>query len=83
MQFSLKVKGSVADALTRARRAVEEAGGTLTGDESGGQFSGKSPIGSIAGRYSVVDGEVKVTITQKPFLVPESSLMAKVREYFA
>ncbi len=65
--------------LERARRVAEENGATLVGDERSGRFSHEM----VRGEYRMVGQMVRVTITDKHWLVPwpvvESQLRALVQ----
>lgn len=72
--FSIPFSGDPKQVLNKARGAVQAQGGTLTGDDSNGQFQ-LSVFGStIAGQYAVVGNELQVQITDKPFMVPCSTI---------
>jgi hypothetical protein len=68
--------------LQRARRLIEEAGGTLSGDTSAGNFSGSTPLGAIKGKYTINGVYTTVTITEKPFLVPANKIEREIKHYF-
>ena len=68
--------------VSAAKKAVQEVGGTVTGDETAGNFSVGSPLGSVKGNYAVSGGTLTVTITDKPMFAPASMIEDKIREFF-
>lgn len=72
--FSIPFSGDPQQVLSKARSAVQGQGGTLTGDDNNGQFH-LSVFGStIAGQYSVVGNELQIQVTDKPFMIPCSTI---------
>jgi hypothetical protein len=63
-------------------QAIKKEKGEFSGTVESGTFSGNSPLGYIKGKYEVLGDEVKITITSKPMLVPQRTIIAKVKEYF-
>jgi len=62
---------------------IEKAGGSIQGDDGSGEFSVPVPVlGVVTGKYVVVVSELKITITQKPFLPTCGSIEAFVRNRF-
>jgi hypothetical protein len=69
--------------VKKVESAVISSGGGFEGDEKSGSFSGKTPLGLIKAEYCCTSAnEVRVTIVDKPFLVPYSVIESKMREYF-
>jgi len=65
--------------LARARRAANENGATLVGDEKSGRFSHEL----VKGEYRVVGQTVMVTITDKHWLLPWPVVEVRLRELLA
>jgi hypothetical protein len=80
--FSLPVADPEA-AFQKASSAIANLGGTVSGNAASGQFSGKTPLGAVAGSYAFERGSLQVSVHQKPFLAPESLIKSKVAEFFA
>ncbi|RYD57562.1 MAG: hypothetical protein EOP56_07215 [Sphingobacteriales bacterium] len=55
--------------LDKAKTAMGRAGGTLTGDTTSGNFHISTPMGKVAGNYSIAGSQVTINITDKPMLV--------------
>ena len=60
--------------LARAKAAIEQQNGVLTGDENSGEFEVTVFGNTIKGNYSVTDKILNLVITQKPFFVPCSTI---------
>jgi hypothetical protein len=81
--FTIPVSGPISVTLEKVGSEIVCSGGSLEGGESCGTFSGLTPLGLIKGEYCCVSaGEIKITIVEKPFLVPYSVIESKIREYF-
>jgi hypothetical protein len=62
--------------LARAKRAANDNGAILVGDERSGRFSHEM----IKGEYSMVGQTVIVTVTDKHWLVPWPIVESQLRE---
>jgi hypothetical protein len=81
--FTISVSRPISLILGKVGSEITCGGGTFEGVESCGTFSGKTPLGFIKGEYCCISpGEIKITITEKPFLVPYGMIESKIREYF-
>jgi len=65
--------------LESVRTQLEKSGGQLTGDHCSGSFSGSG----VHGNYIVGTDGITVTITDKPFYIPMSTVRDKITEYFS
>lgn len=77
--FELDTTVGPASLLERARRAAQENGATLVGDERSGRFS----HAMLRGGYRIVDRTVTVTITDKHWVVPWPVLEARLEQLVA
>lgn len=68
-QFTIPFTGSPDSLINRAQREVEGAGGSFAGDSRQGNFSVKTPIGTVRGSYMMVPQGISITILKKPLLV--------------
>lgn len=68
-QFAIPFAGSASDLTQKAGNAITGAGGTFSGDENAGNFSLSTPVGKIAGSYTVEGNALQVKIEDKPFFV--------------
>jgi hypothetical protein len=75
--FTFARPQNISQAVQMVRSSIQEKGGTFTGNEQQGNFSSKG----IAGQYQVSD-VVNVTISEKPFVVPNSLIENEVKKYF-
>ena len=74
--YSMHTKMSLPSLLSRARRAAEENGATLVGDERSGRFSHEM----VRGEYRMVGQTVMVTVTEKHWLIPWPVVESRLRE---
>ncbi len=70
-------------ALKDAENEIRKAGGTINGNSKEGAFSGPTPLGHVRGSYKQIhDYEYEIIITDKPFLLPVSTIESEVRRFF-
>ena len=81
--FIIPFTGSPNSVLSKAETAIQNQGGTFTGDETGGNFKLSIMGSTIKGSYSVIGQDLDIVIESKPFLIPcstiESFLRGKLR----
>jgi len=75
--FSFTRPANMTQAIQEVRAEIEESGGTFSGNEQQGNFRAEG----ITGQYRVSE-LVNVTITEKPFMIPNSLIEREVRNYF-
>jgi len=75
--FSFERPANLTQTIRTVRTRIESIGGTFTGNEQQGNFRANG----ITGQYRVSD-RVNVTITEKPFVIPNSLIEREVRSYF-
>ena len=80
MAFSFEIPKpqNIKKALVSARQKIMNSGGMFSGDENSGRFSGRG----VNGIYHVGESAVKITVTKKPPLYPESSVKNAIEDYF-
>jgi hypothetical protein len=66
-----------------AKIIARTTGARFSGDENKGKFSGDTILGEISGSYLVNDNVMKITIHEKPFLVPESKIRTTLDKFFS
>jgi hypothetical protein len=76
--FDIDRPGNITQTIRTVRSEIEGCGGTFTGNEQEGKFQAKG----ITGQYRVAN-LVNVTITEKPFVIPNSMIEKEVRSYFS
>ncbi|WP_437489591.1 hypothetical protein [Sorangium sp. So ce1014] len=79
--FSVPFSGTSQDIVAKAKAAIEKAGGKFSGNEGKGDFSVPTPAGTVKGTYSVAAQSFSVDITDKPFIVPGSTIESEVRKF--
>ena len=72
--FSIPFNGNPESVINKARAAVQGQGGTLNGDNNNGQFKVSVFGSTIAGQYAIVGNEMQIQITDKPFMIPCSTI---------
>lgn len=81
--FTISISGPISVAVGKIGSEIICSGGSFEGNESCGTFFGKTPLGFVKGEYCCVStNEIRITIVEKPFLVPYSIVESKIREYF-
>lgn len=72
--FRIPFSGDVNNVLNKAKSAVQSQNGNFNGDTNSGQFNVSVFGSSIVGNYTIVGNEMDITITDKPFMVPCSTI---------
>jgi hypothetical protein len=81
--FTIIPSDEIQVVIGRVRSTITEYGGSFLGDEGSGSFFGRTPLGFIKGEYfCATEKEIRVTIIDKPFLLPYRIIESKIREYF-
>ncbi len=81
--FTVAVSEELAERLKKTKSEITESGGSFEGNMEAGKFSGNSFLGPVKGEYCRISAcEIKVTITDKPFVVPYGLIEDQIRNYF-
>ncbi len=81
--FTIELKEEISSVLRNVKTAITGSGGRFEGDTEKGTFHGITVAGTIKGEYcSMSDREIKIIITDKPFIVPHSMIETEIRKYF-
>lgn len=82
--FTVALNDEIAAVLGRVESAITESGGIFAGNTEKGVFQGNSVMGPIKGEYcSVSENEIRITINDKPFIVPYSMIEGEIKKYFS
>lgn len=82
--FTVALSDEISSVLSRVESAITGSGGTFSGDTAKGVFQGNSIMGPIKGEYcSVAGNEIRITIKDKPFIVPFSMIEGEIKKYFS
>jgi hypothetical protein len=81
--FSIPFSGEAETILLKAKSAVESQQGNFTGDINSGNFEVTVFANTIAGTYNVSGQNLNLIITDKPFLVPCSTIESFLRSKIA
>jgi len=79
MAFSFEINRpeDIGKTLASVERTVRGGGGSFSGNEQNGSFSGKG----VDGKYSVGD-KITITITKKPMFASDSMVKSAISDYF-
>lgn len=81
--FTVTVSAALSEHLKNTEAEIRSNGGSFRGDVESGEFEGKSFLGPIRGEYCrISDNEIRITITDKPLMVPHGLIEAEIRQYF-
>jgi hypothetical protein len=72
--FRIPFSGDAGSVVSKAKASVQGQGGNFNGDDNSGQFNVSVFGSTIAGNYSIVGNEMEVTISDKPFMIPCSTI---------
>ncbi len=67
--------------LARAKREAAKFHSRWDGDETGGDYTLRTPLGTIEGTYAVRDAMIVFSIAKKPAIVP-CGLIERVLDQF-
>jgi len=76
--FDIAKPQNIKNALLATKQKIAKSGGTFSGDERSGRFSGKG----VTGVYTVGSDAIKITITNKPALYPMQAVKNAIEDYF-
>jgi hypothetical protein len=62
----------------KVKRAFKDKGGYFMGSDTAGSYGGKG----FEGTYTVRGNRVYLTITKKPFFIPDFLIESRVRKFF-
>lgn len=79
--FSIPFSASPADVLKRAQAAVHDQGGNFRGDGTSGAFELTVLGSSINGSYQISGQEINITIDNKPFMIPCSTIRSYLTKH--
>jgi hypothetical protein len=65
--FSIPFTGTADDLFNNLQTQIQNAGGKITGDSTGGSFSLSSPV-TIDGTFTISGQTLAIVITHKPIL---------------
>ena len=73
-EFYIPFSGDAEVVLARAKKTVEGQGGQFTGDTESGDFDVAIFGNKIVGNYIINGTTLNISITDKPFLIPCSTI---------
>ena len=78
--FSFKIELNPAEVIEKVKSKIESEDGTFDGDANEGNFNLSTPVGAIAGNYSVSNNELKIDITKKPMMLPCGMIESELKK---
>lgn len=81
--FDIAFNGNADEIVRKAAAAINNAGGTLKGDNSSGDFELPTPLGSVRGNYILKEGFIGIQIHSKPLLLGCSRIEEELRNYLS
>ncbi|CAN5223777.1 hypothetical protein BH09BAC2_BH09BAC2_10590 [soil metagenome] len=82
--FNIPFSGNADEILNKAKSAVNSQGGNFEGDSNSGNFDVTVFGNTIKGTYNVSGNDLNIMISDKPFLIPcstiESFLKSKITQ---
>lgn len=82
--FIVKLKDEISSILSKIKSKITGKGGSFDGNKECGSFEGKSVLGTIKGEYrSISDSEIEITIKDKPFIIPYSTIESEIKKYLS
>lgn len=79
--FDIPFKGNAADTLSKAKEALENGNGNMTGTNSSGTFSVPAGLSKVKGIYEVKANVLKITITNKPIYVSANMIETMLKKH--
>jgi hypothetical protein len=79
--FPLEFAGSPDELISRAKQAIQNVGGTFSGDSASGAFELKTPLGRVRGNYSIEENAIRMQISEKPLLLSCGRIEEELRKY--
>lgn len=80
-QFTITSAEPIEQLIAKARTAISAAGGTFEGNTEKGSYGLSTPLGKVAGTYTVNTANIEFRISDKPFLIPCSTIEQTLRKY--
>jgi len=80
-QFSISFSGDADTLISKANKAIKLADGKFEGDSHAGEFSLKTPIGSVKGNYQIENESINVEISEKPMFLSCNKIESELQNY--
>lgn len=79
--FSIEFQQTASEVVQLAGNAIKGAGGEFSGNDSEGQFKLSTGIGSVKGSFTISEGAIHITISDKPAFIGCSRIESEIRKY--
>ncbi len=81
--FTVRLDEDRTSIRAKIEALITTHGGKLQGDSEKGFFEGRTVLGPMKGEYQFPsDRELKITVTDKPFLVSYDLIESQLRKFF-
>ena len=81
-EFNIDVN-DIEETIKNLKSLLTEKGGTYSGDQCSGTFSGQTQLGIIRGKYTVNGSTVRIKILDRPRLIRCGRIEAAVMNFFS
>lgn len=81
--FEIPFNGDAKSIISKAKSTLENANGSLIGNETNGDFDVNTKVGKVEGTYLVQNQNLVVTINRKPIIAPYSMIEDALRKYLS
>ncbi len=82
--FTIQIRDEISSVLEKIEAEIVSRGGSFQGNSENGSFDVKSLLGNVRGEYCSISGNaIKITITDKPFILGYGIIETEVKEYFS
>lgn len=82
-EFSINYHQTAQELVNKATEAIGNAGGKFDGTTDAGLFELKTPLGEVAGNYTIQDNIITVVIGKKPMLVSCNLIKTELTKYLS
>jgi hypothetical protein len=82
-EFSINYHQTAQELVESATQAISNAGGKFDGSTEAGMFELKTPLGQVAGNYTIQDNIITVVIGKKPILVSCNLIKTELTKYLS
>ena len=82
-EFSIPLRGDAEEIIGKAQQTIRNASGLFDGTAEAGLFDLKTPLGRVAGTYTIQSGEIHVVIDKKPMLISCELIKTQLLSYLS
>ena len=75
--------GSATDLYNEIKSQIENNHGAINGDATAGTFSVPTPLGTVAGSYTIDGQKLTITISSRPILLGCGAICNYIKDHIA